>query len=156
MQAQVRDRNLLSFNRRMCGSFEDVAFFFSKKRSRIPSAAVISPLLVTKECKKKSFYLYSLIESGVPSLVHLPRVTIFYFFMYVMKGFVDNFCIFSVGTCMGFFKKNGVVSPTINLYGLIGFTTQKYTHFFGKWVALTHSTYGHTLYTTAKSSILTS
>ena len=44
----------------------------------------------------------------------------------------------------------------INPYGLIGFTTQKYTHFFGKWVDLTHSTYGYTLYTTAKSSMFTS
>ena len=42
------------------------------------------------------------------------------------------------------------VSLTINIPGLIGFTQQKYTHFFGKWVVLTHSAYCHTLYTLAK------
>ena len=72
-----------------------------------------------------------------------------------MKGFVGNFCMFR-RNLYGFFQEKRVVSPTNNPYGLIGFTTQKYTHFFGKWVALTHSTYGHTLYTTAKSSIFTS
>ena len=62
--------------------------------------------------------------------------------------------VFSVGTCMVFFQEKRV-SPTINPYGLSGFTQQKYTHFFGKWVALTHSTYGHTLYTLAKMGIFT-
>ena len=57
---------------------------------------------------------------------------------------------------MGFFQEKRVVSSTINPYGLSGFTQQKYTHIFGEGVALTHSTYGHTLYTAAKSSIFTS
>ena len=44
----------------------------------------------------------------------------------------------------------------INPSGLSGFTQQKYTHFFGKWIALIHSTYGHTLYALAKMGIFTS
>ena len=48
------------------------------------------------------------------------------------------------------------VQITVNTSGLSGFTPQKYTHFFGKWVALTHSTYCHTLYTLAKMGIFTS
>ena len=71
-----------------------------------------------------------------------------------MKDFVGNFCIFH-RNLYGFYQEKRLVSPTINPYGLSGFTTQKYTHFFGKWAALTHSTYGNTLYATAKSGIFT-
>ena len=79
------------------------------------------------EMNSAAFLDFGIREIESESLAHLPRVAIFYF----MKGFVGNFCIFSVGACMGFFSRR-VVSPTINPYGLIGFTTQKYTHFFGK------------------------
>ena len=48
-----------------------------------------------------------------------------FFLLFVLKGFVGNFCIFSVGTCMGFFQEKQVVSPTINPSGLSGFTQQK-------------------------------
>ena len=143
-------------------SWGSVAFFVSKKRSPLQRVA-ISPLLVFKKYKKKRFYILRSNPEYVFAVFtsnHSSLSPCFLFFYYICvttfwKGFVGTFSIFSFRTCIGFFQEKWV-SPMINPPGLSGFTQQKYTHFFGKWVALTHSTYGHTLYTLAKMGIFTS
>ena len=101
------------------------------------------------------FVVFALDRSSLSPFLHGENVAFFYFFTTFWKGFVGNFGDCSVETCTGFFQEKWV-SPMINSSGLSGFTQQIYTHFFGKCVALTHSTYCLTLYTLAKMCMFTS
>ena len=62
-----------------------------QEKATTPSAAVILPLWVTKKVQEK--LLYSLIESGVPSLVYLPQIVRLYrhFFFIFSWGSVAFF-----------------------------------------------------------------
>ena len=148
-------------------SWGSVAFFFVVFTTFLPQIARLSRHFFHIFSWGSVAFFFVVFMSFLPRIIRLCRhffrnlvwiccihLGLFVIVFCVLIGFVGNFCIFG-RNLYGFFQEK-LVSPMINPSRLSGFTQQKYTHFFGKWVALPHSTYGHTLYTLAKMGIFTS